>query len=243
MRKKILVFITIFALFCAYIFALTGTEILKKVDENIYTSSITYTGRFEIHKEDRTFEKAFKGWAVGEKKSFVKFTNPEDYGVKYLKLDDEMWIAEENDVVKISGHLLKRSVMGSDLSFEDLMKNNKLVELYNVTVTGEEKIDDKLCYILDLEAKSKEAPYKRQKIWVGKEEYIPYKYEYFALSGRLMKTAIVLKTKVIDERNFPVKMKMTNELRKNSYTIFELKDIEIGVEIPVETFSRQNLMR
>lgn len=243
MRKTFFVIISILTLFCSYSFAMTGTEILKKVDENIYTSSIVYTGRFEIHKEDRTFEKAFKGWAVGEKKSFVRFTNPEDYGVKYLKLDDEMWIAEESDVVKISGHLLKRSVMGSDLSFEDLMKNDKLVELYSVTVTGEEKVDDKLCYVLDLEAKSKEAPYKRQKIWVGKEEFIPYKYEYFALSGRLMKTGVVLKTKMIKGKNYPVKVKVINELRKNSYTVFEMKDIKIAVEIPDETFSRQNLMR
>ncbi len=224
-------------------FALTGKEILDKVDGNVYASSMVYTGRFQITKDDRTFEKTFEGWAVGEEKSFVRFTNSEDYGVKYLKIDDEMWIAEEGDVVKISGHLLKRSIMGSDFSFEDLMSNNKLIELYEVTLAGETELDSIPCYILALEAKSKEAPYKHQKIWVGKEHYIPYKYEYFALSGRLMKSARVLATRKISDQYFPVKMEMVNELKKNSYTIFEMDEIDLDVDIPEETFSRQNLTR
>ncbi|MBN2570057.1 MAG: outer membrane lipoprotein-sorting protein [Deltaproteobacteria bacterium] len=225
------------------LFALTGEEILQKVDENVYATSSKYEGRFEIHKGDRIFEKTFKGWAEGEEKSFVEFTNPEDYGVKYLKLGDEMWIAEENDVVKISGHLLKRSVMGSDFNFEDLMSNEKLIEMYNVTIAGEDTVQGNKCYILNLDAKDRDAPYKRQEIWVDKENYIPYKYNYYALSGRLMKSALVLKTQLIKEKHYPTMMKMTDELKKGSYTLFEMTDLELDIQLPENVFSQQNLRR
>ncbi|MBN2541489.1 outer membrane lipoprotein-sorting protein [bacterium] len=243
MNKKTL--LTTFMLICLLtnLFALTGEEILRKVDENVYTTSSKYEGRFEIHKGDRVFEKTFKGWGEGEDKSFVQFTNPEDYGVKYLKLEDEMWIAEENDVVKISGHLLKRSVMGSDFNFEDLMSNDKLIELYDVELVGEDTIDGNSCYVLDLEAKDREAPYKHQKIWVGKDNYVPYKYNYFALSGRLMKTAVVLETQLIKGRHYPTKMKMIDELKKGSYTLFEMTQLELDIQLPPNVFSRQNLRR
>ncbi len=221
---------------------LTGLQILKKAEDNVYVETMVYTGEFVINKGDRTFVKTFKGWSVGDRKAFVEFTNREDFGVKYLKIENELWIAEEGDVVKISGHLLKRSIMGSDFSFEDMMESHKLSEIYEVTLGGEEEIRDKICYILELESNKEDAPYARQKIWVGKEDFIPYKYEFYALSGRVMKSAEVLETRKITGKNYPVKIKMVDELRKDSFTVFELKDLKLNVEIPEEIFSRKNLL-
>jgi hypothetical protein len=221
---------------------LTGEQILMKAEDNVYAETMVYTGEFVINKGDRTFVKTFKGWSIGDEKAFVEFTNREDFGVKYLKIQDELWIAEEDDVIKISGHLLKRSIMGSDFSFEDMMESHKLSELYEVSILGEEKIRDEMCYILDLKSDKEDAPYAKQKIWVGKKDFIPYKYEFYALSGRLMKSAEVLETRNIKGKDYPVKIKMTDELRKGSNTIFELKDLKLNVEIPEGTFSRQNLL-
>ena len=71
---------------------------------------------------------------------------------------------------------------------------------------------------------------------------MPYKYEYYALSGRLMKSAEVLEVRKIDGKDFPVKIKMTDELRKGSSTVFKLEDLKLNVKIPEEIFSRQNLL-
>jgi hypothetical protein len=219
-----------------------GMQILKKMEDNIYASSMIYEGKITINKQDKTFVKTFKGWSVEDKKGFVEFTNREDFGVKYLKVEDELWIAEEGDVIKISGHLLKRSIMGSDFSFEDMMEKHKLSELYDVTVEGEEQVGDESCYILKLESDKDDAPYTKQKVWVGKESYVPYKVEYYALSGRILKSAEILETKNINNKDFPVKIKMMDELRKGSSTLFEMEDVKIGAEIPEEIFSKENLV-
>ncbi len=242
MKKFLLIF---FFLLC-HVFArgaeLTGKQILEKVEDNVYAETMVYTGEFIINKGERTFVKTFKGWSVGDEKSFVEFTNREDFGVRYLKIEDELWIAEEGDVIKISGHLLKRSIMGSDFSFEDMMESNKLSELYEVNLEREEEIGEQICYMLELESDKEEAPYAKQKIWVGKNDFMPYKYEYYALSGRLMKSAEVLEVRKIDNKNYPVKIKMVDELRKGSFTVFELKDLKLNVKIPEEIFSRQKLL-
>jgi hypothetical protein len=243
MRSSLLFLFTLLSFIPARAAELTGKQILEKVEDNVYAETMVYTGEFVINKGDRSFVKTFKGWSVGEEKAFVEFTNREDFGVKYLKIEDELWIAEEDDVIKISGHLLKRSIMGSDFSFEDMMESHKLSEIYEVTLLGEEKIGDEICYVLDLVSDKGDAPYARQKIWVGKEDFISYKYEYYALSGRLMKSAEVLETRRIDKKDFPVKIKMVDELRKGSSTVFELKDLKLNVRIPEEVFSRQNLLK
>lgn len=110
--------------------------------------------------------------------------------------------------------------MGSDFSFEDEMKNEKLSELYSVTLTGTEKFENTDCYMLELKARTKEAPYDAQKIWVGKNDFVPYKLEYFAISGILLKSLVILETEKIGNRNFPVKLKMVNELKKKIITLF-----------------------
>jgi len=242
MRNFLLVFFSLLMCMPVRAAELTALQILKKTEDNIYVKTMVYTGEFIINKGDRSFVKTFKGWSIGDEKAFVEFTNREDFGVKYLKIEHELWIAEEGDVVKISGHLLKRSIMGSDFSFEDMMESHKLSEIYTVTFAGEEEIRGNSCYILDLKSDKEDAPYARQKIWVGKEDFIPYKYEFYALSGRLMKSAEVLETREIDNKNYPVKVKMIDELRKDSFTVFELKDLKLNVKIPEEVFSRKNLL-
>jgi len=243
MKNFLLFFFFLFMAIPVRASELTGLEILKKSEDNVYAETMVYTGEFVINKGDKNFLKTFKGWAVGDEKAFVEFTNREDFGVRYLKIENELWIAEEGDIIKISGHLLKRSIMGSDFSFEDMMESHKLSEIYDVTIEGEEKVRDEMCYILNLESDKEDAPYARQKIWVGKEDFLPYKYEYYALSGRLMKSAEVLEARKINDRDYPVKVKMTDELRKGSTTVLELKDLELNVNIPEEIFSRKNLLK
>jgi hypothetical protein len=242
MKKLILFFFPLFCLVPVRAAEFTGKQILEKMEDNVYAETMVYKGEFVINKSDRTFVKTFKGSSMGDEKAFVEFTNREDIGVRYLKIEDELWIAEEDDVIKISGHLLKRSIMGSDFSFEDMMESHKLSEIYEVTIAGEEEIRNKICYILNLESDKEDAPYAKQKIWVGKEDFIPYKYEFYALSGRLMKSAEVLETRKITGKNYPVKIEMVDELRKGASTVFELKDLKLNVKIPEEIFSRQNLL-
>ena len=56
----------------------------------------------------------------------MEFTNPEDRGTRYLKRDKNLWIyfPKEQDTVKISGHLLKEGMMGSDVSYEDALESS-----------------------------------------------------------------------------------------------------------------------
>ena len=49
--------------------------------------------------------------------------------------------------------MLRQSVMGSDMSYEDMMEDPKLENLYNATVVGEDTLLERPCWILELKAK------------------------------------------------------------------------------------------
>jgi outer membrane lipoprotein-sorting protein len=228
------------------LFGLTGEEILKAMDGNRNHKSLTANASMEIHIGDEVRTKSMKiaGLTKGSK-SVVEFTNPEDEGTKYLMLDDNLWIyfPDEDDVVKISGHMLKEGMMGSDVSYEDALEADQLYDKYNITLSGEEEYEGKKCHVIQLDAKVKDAPYYKRKMWVEKGTYTAWKEEMYAKSGRLLKVARSLEVKKIGNRWFPVKSEMENKLRKNSRTIFSMTDIKLDVKLNPRQFTLQYLQR
>ena len=182
---------------------------------------------------------------VGAEKALVEFTNPQDKGTKYLKINKELWIyfPSEQDVVKISGHMLKEGMMGSDVSYEDALESDALHKKYSAAISGEETFEGHPCYVLTLDALVKDAPYYKRKMWVDKELFIQRKEEMYAKSGTLLKVSHVLDVKKIGSRHFPAKIEMVNMLRKNTKTVFEMSDIVFDVKLDRNIFSLQNLQR
>ena len=243
--------IIIIALLCLFSITLnaqeeniTGEEILRKIDENEYYVTIEYTGKMIIHIDDqiRTKELAVQARSEGHK-ALVEFTNPEDYGTKYLLIDDELWIyfPTEEEVVKISGHMLKEGMMGSDFSYEDALESSKISEKYNVEISAQDTIQNHPCWVLKLTAKVKDVPYYSRKLWIDKEHFFTWKEEMYAKSGKLLKEMNVLEIKQFDDRYFPVKSEMINKLRRNSKTVFIMDDIVFDVFLPDDVFSLRNL--
>ena len=77
--------------------------------------------------------------------------------------------------------------MGSDLSYEDLMEDRALTDIYDAKITGEETIDDRKCWVLELNATVQDASYQKRKTCVDQERFVPLKEELYAKSGQLLK--------------------------------------------------------
>lgn len=227
-------------------FAVTGEELLEKMDGNRDHSTMIAEAQMEIHTGDAVRVKRMKITAMPAKnRSVVEFLNPEDAGTKYLMIDDNLWIyfPEENDVVKISGHLLKEGMMGSDVSYEDALEADQLSEKYKVSIIGEEIHKGHETYVLLLEGTVRDAPYAKRKMWVGKNTFIAWKEEMYAKSGKLLKVSNVLETEKIGDRTIPTKTVMENKLRRNSRTVFTLKDVKLDVSVNEQTFTMRWLRR
>jgi len=224
---------------------LSGDEIINRVDKNTFYEKIEYNGKMIIKKGEKIRTKLMHIYAEGTDKSFIEFTNPEDKGIKYLKLSDELWMRfpDAEDTVKISGHMLRESMMGSDFSYEDVMENEKLIKRYSVKIIGNEKLNDRDCYVLELNARDKKITYAKRKLWVDKERFVILKGQLFTLSGKLMKESLFENVMRYGERYYPTKLTMANKLLKDSATIFEMTDITFNASIPDGTFSKRSLER
>ncbi len=227
--------------------AVTGEEILRKVDANVKYDTIIYTGKMEIFINAKAAPrtKIMKTYGMGTQKAFVEFLNPEDKNTRYLKIDKKMWIydGEEENVFLISGHMLKQGMMGSDVSYEDALESDGLYQKYNIEITGTETVDGRPCTIITLTAKVKEVSYEKRKIWVDTERFIGLKEEKYAKSGKLLKESRVLEVRKIGERYFPVKSEIADKLRKGSKTVFTMQDVQLDVPVSEKLFTMQNLQK
>ena len=248
MMKTCVIFLALL-LFAGSVFAqpLTGEEILRKIDQNMYVDHARSTTTMIIHGRTGTRTITSQSWNEGRDKAFVEYLSPaREKGKKMLKLDDKIWnyTPEPNDrIITISGHLLRQSVMGSDLSYEDMTENDKLYELYDAVVEGEEELGGFQSYVVKLTAKNKGLAYHSRRIWVDAERWLPIKEERYAKSGKLLKKTDILDMFQQDGRWYPKKLIFKDMLSKGKGTEYIVDSIDFNVDIPEYLFTKAALRK
>ena len=221
-----------------------GDLVLAKVDQNmssrtrIFESSMTINGK----RNSRTI--GSKTMSEGTKKSFTEYLSPaSEKGTKMLKLQNQLWIYSQSTdrIIQISGNMLRQSVMGSDLSYEDMMDDRKLTEIYSAKVTREERIGDRNTFIVELTAKVEDVAYYTQKIWVDQERYIPLKEERYAKSGLLLKRVELKEVQKIQGRWFPTIIMYKDVLKDGNGTEFKMSSLKFNEDIPDYIFTKAAL--
>lgn len=225
---------------------MTADDIIKAMDKNMVFDSRKTTSVMRIHKRGRTREKKMLSYSKGQDTSYSVFLSPaRDKGIKYLKIGDNLWmyLPSAEKVVKISGHMLRQSMMGSDFSYEDMLEARSMRENYNTKLLGTAKVGKHDCYILELNQKKPGQTYPKRKYWITKKHLVPVKSEMYAASGRLLKVMSMSKIKMYSGRAYPTKIRMENKLKRGTWTEVEMKDIAFKVELPNQIFSLRNLQR
>jgi outer membrane lipoprotein-sorting protein len=242
MKKVFILFVVALLLF-----SFTNPDanvILDKVDKNMSSKNRVFESEMIIHGRRNSRTITSISYSVGNKQSFTEYLTPaREQGTKMLKLENQLWIYSPSTdrIIQISGHMLRQSVMGSDLSYEDMMDDRKLTEIYSAKVVGNETINGRNTVILELIAKVDDATYHSQKIWVDAERFVPLKQEMFAKSGQLLKSTILSDVKQVQGRWFPMNMVYKDVLKEGNGTEFRITSAKFDQNIPDYIFTKSAL--
>ncbi len=224
----------------------SGAEILRRVDQNILSGSKVSVGEMRIQERREVRTVRMKSWMRGLKQTFTEFLSPpRERGTKMLKLQDQLWTyAPSTDrTILISGHMLRQSVMGSDLSYEDLMEDPALAAVYEAKVTGEDTVAGRPCWILELNAKGVDLAYASRTIQVDRERSLVLKEERFARSGKLLKTTEVRKVIRVEGRWVAAEVSVKDALKTGGGTEFVVESVSFDEQIPDFYFTKAALRR
>jgi outer membrane lipoprotein-sorting protein len=222
----------------------SAEEIINKVDKNMSSTNRIFESTMTIKGKRGSRIITSKSYTVGDKKSFTEYLSPpREQGTKMLKLENQLWIYSPSTdrTIQISGHMLRQSVMGSDLSYEDMMDDRKLIDVYSARVIGNDIIDDRQTWILELTAKVEDVAYAKRKIWIDRERYVPLKEELYAKSGQLLKRSTLSNVIKVDGRWFPATIIYKDILKQGDGTEFKITAVRFNQEIPEYIFTKAAL--
>jgi len=236
------------SLFGVQLFAIypAANDILQRIDQNMVVRTMKARTKMVVQgrRASRTLESL--NWTQGEDKAYAEYLSPpREKGTKMLKDGDNLWIYDPGTdrIIQISGNMLKQSVMGSDLSYEDFMEEDKLQQMYTAEVTGEKTFAGRACWILKLTARQSDVSYPSRLMCVDKERFLPLYEERYAKSGKLLKTTTIQAVMQVKDRWYPQQVLYKDELSKGKGTLFVIDTIEIDLPVPAHIFTKASLKK
>ncbi len=222
----------------------SGKDIMDRIDKNLAAKTRVMSAKMIVSgaRGSRTID--FNSWTEGDKRAYTEYTNPaREKGTKMLKVEDKLWIfsPSADRIIQITGQMLRQSVMGSDLSYEDMMEDPDLASHYSATVTSSDTVQKRDCWVLQLNALKQGEAYEVRKIWVDKERFVPLKEELYGKSGKLLKRTLLSEVDRLQGRWFPKKIVFKDMLKAGDGTQFIIESIKFDESIPETYFSKASL--
>jgi outer membrane lipoprotein-sorting protein len=222
----------------------SAKDLVSLIDRNLAAKTRIMKAKMIVGGARGSRSIEFNVWTEGEKKSFTEYTEPaREKGTKMLKLEDKLWIFSPSTdrIIQITGQMLRQSLMGSDLSYEDMMNNGDLASHYKASITGSDTAQGRKCWLLRMEAVSDNEAYQLRVIRVDQERNIPLSEELYAKSGKLLKKMLLTDYRQIQGRWYPMKMIFKDMLKSGEGTSFIIETVKLDDPIPENMFSKSSL--
>ena len=234
----------------AFVFNLNAQdayEIIKKAEDNVRGQQAYGEMKMTIHRPKWTREITMKTWTKGEDYSLVVITAPaRDKGMAFLKRKKEIWNWQPSidRSIKMPPSMMMQSWMGSDFTNDDLVRQSSMVTDYNHTFLGEEEIEGRNCYVINMVPKEDAAVvWGKIKMWVDEKDYLELKVEFYDEDDYLVNTMYGKNIMTLGGRTLPTRMELIPADTPEQKTIVEQLAIDFDVDIDEKYFSIQNLKR
>lgn len=167
----------------------------------------------------------------------------------YDERNDDMWIYMPalRKTRRIISNEKSKSFMGSEFSNADMSAPS--LEDFDYVVTGSETIEGTDCWIVEVNPLNEdvmdEVGYDRQLAWIGKQDFVFRKAEYYDEDGELFKQMISSDVKQIDpsgKKYMATRMVMSN-IKNGRKSVMTIDKIQYNPSVKEEYFTLGYLER
>jgi outer membrane lipoprotein-sorting protein len=227
---------------------LTAKEIVRKADAKMRGEKSSYsTMTMTIVRPTWERTIGFKNWTKGTEYSLALITAPaKEKGQAYLKREKEMWSWNPtiNRMIKLPPSMLAQGWMGSDFTNDDLLNESSVVVDYTHKKMGEEDIDGRKCYKIELiPLEDAAVVWGKIYIWISVKDYLWMKAEYYDEDDYLVKTELAYDIKNMDGRIIPAKYELIPADKQGHKTVVVMDEIKFNIPISDDFFSQQNMKK
>jgi len=226
----------------------SAKDIVRKADEkfNGEKSSFSLMSMKVIRPEwQRTIE--FKTWTMERDYALSLITAPpKETGQTFLKRGSEMWSWNPsiNRLIKLPPSMMSQGWMGSDYTNDDILRESSVVNDYDHEFAGEEELDGRLCYKIQMTARENASiVWGKQIRWIDMKDFLVLKAELYDEDGYLVRTERGSDIRIMDGRTITSKIELVPADEPQNRTVVEIREIKFNIPLQESFFSQQNMKR
>jgi outer membrane lipoprotein-sorting protein len=183
-------------------------------------------------------ERSYRILSKGNAKTLVQTTAPAvDRNQILLMRDQDLWAFLPNLTQPLRLPLSQR--LTGQVANGDLARAN-FVGDYDPVVLRDEQIDGETYRVLELTAVDQWVTYRRVLYWVNAQSARPFKAEFYAVSGRLLKTCHYDEFKTLGGAVRPTRLVIEDALRKGDRSVLEYSGM-VARDLPDKIFTKDYL--
>jgi len=182
-------------------------------------------------------------WGEGRERFFAVIRAPKkERGTATLKRDDEMWnyLPKIDRLIKVPASLMGDSWMGSHITNDDLVKEDKIEELFDLTVT---KVKGSTVTVLCVPKPDAAVVWDKIIYRIDSERLIALNVDYYDEDGEKVRTMVFDRARKIAGRWVPLRMKVIPIDDPGEYTEIIYDKLELDIPLKKGLFSIRALRR
>ena len=220
-------------------------DIVDCVDRIMRGESSQGISTMEVVTENWSRAMEMQMWSLGTEHALVRILSPrKDAGTATLKAGTEIWnyLPRVDRTIKIPASLMSASWMGSHFTNDDLVKESRLIEDYEITLAYEGDRDGVEVWEFDLIPRP-EAPvvWGRIGYQVRKDDTMPVWARYYDEDGELVRTMTFFDYRELGGRLVPATMRVVPEDKPGEFTEVRYSELEFDIDLDEEFFSLRRL--
>ena len=223
----------------------SAREIVDRVDRLLRGQSSHGIATMDVVTAHWTRTLKLEIWSLGTEYSLVRVLAPEkEKGTATLKANDQIWnyLPRVDRTIKIPPSLMMGSWMGSHFTNDDLVKESRMIEDYDIEISFEGLRDTTEVWEFTLTPKPDAAV-----VWgriveqVRKVDLMPVWARYYDDRGDLARTLTFDDYRTMGGRLIPAQLTMRPADKPDEYTRIRYEELEFDIGIDPSFFSLQRL--
>jgi outer membrane lipoprotein-sorting protein len=220
---------------------------VRKAEDMLKGKSSHGTMEMKVTTEDFSRTLKMESWWVGTEKALITILAPkQEAGNRTLKIGRELWmyLRTTETSIKVPPSMMLQSWMGSDYTYDDLVRESDLFRDYHITLVGNESVGNEECWKMQLIPKPN-APvtWGKQFYWVRKSDNLPARVEYFDEKGKSVRLMLFEDFKIMGGRKIPTRWLVKSMVELDRSTEIKIENLEFDVKIPDRIFTFRGLER
>jgi outer membrane lipoprotein-sorting protein len=221
----------------------TATEVVERADTMLWGKTLNAEFNMTIVTPAWQRSLVLKVWMDRPAQSFLRVTAPaKDAGISSLRIGTEMWnyLPAIERTVKIPPSLMLQPWLGSDFTYDDLVRESSIVTDYTHKMLDTPNGGSGR-YVVEALPKPEAAVVWGKIVYEVSADFVPLKQDFFDEKGRHLRTLTYSEARRFDGHDVPTRWEMKSLDKPGKSTVIQIRSAAYDRRSDPAVYTMRNL--